>query len=53
MRLLSSLPALALAALLAACASPTERGAAPVLAPNANLVAQGIPPVPQSLVSRG
>ena len=34
-------------ALLAACASPPAPTA--VVAPNANLVAQGIPPVPQSL----
>jgi dipeptidyl aminopeptidase/acylaminoacyl peptidase len=37
-------------ALLAACASsPTPTPPAAVIAPNANLVAQGIPPVPQSL----
>jgi dipeptidyl aminopeptidase/acylaminoacyl peptidase len=37
-------------ALLAACASsPTPTAPAAVIAPNPNLVAQGIPPVPQSL----
>jgi dipeptidyl aminopeptidase/acylaminoacyl peptidase len=41
--------ALALSALLAACATPPP-GA--VLAPNNNLLAQGIPPIPMSLVER-
>ena len=44
---------LACAALIAACAAP---GSAPpaddVLAPNANLLAQGIPPIPMALVRR-
>jgi dipeptidyl aminopeptidase/acylaminoacyl peptidase len=54
---------LAAVALLAACAMPASRGpdgaaaapaaggAAAVLAPNPNLVVQGIPPIPQSLVA--
>ena len=41
--------ALALAALLAACASPSTDA---VLAPNSNLLAQGIPPIPMALVER-
>ena len=36
-------------ALLAACASPPPTAATAVVAPNANLFVQGIPPVPQSL----
>jgi dipeptidyl aminopeptidase/acylaminoacyl peptidase len=40
-------------ALLSACAQHAERSApGDVLAPNANLVAQGIPPIPMSLVQR-
>lgn len=44
-------PALAIAAALlaSACATPPPE---PVLAPNANLLAQGIPPIPQSLVDK-
>ena len=41
--------ALSLAALLAACASPSTDA---VLAPNSNLLAQGIPPIPIALVER-
>jgi dipeptidyl aminopeptidase/acylaminoacyl peptidase len=41
--------ALSLAALLAACASAPS---GPVLAPNSNLLAQGIPPIPMALVDR-
>jgi Prolyl oligopeptidase, N-terminal beta-propeller domain len=41
--------ALALAALLAACATPETEA---VLAPNSNLLAQGIPPIPMSLIER-
>ena len=41
--------ALSLTGLLAACASAPS---GPVLAPNANLLAQGIPPIPMSLVER-
>ena len=42
------------ATLLAACSHPPPRhaDAAAVLAPNPNLVAQGIPPIPMSLVQR-
>ena len=48
-RLPASVCALA-TALLAACASPpSTTPTTPVVAPNANLVVQGIPPVPQSL----
>jgi len=48
-----ALLATALAALLAACAAPVERPTpTEVLQPNANLVAQGIPPIPMSLVRR-
>ncbi len=36
-------------ALLAACASTPTPAPTAVVTPNANLVAQGIPPVPQSL----
>jgi dipeptidyl aminopeptidase/acylaminoacyl peptidase len=40
-------------ALLSACAQSPERGTTgEVLAPNANLVAQGIPPIPMSLVQQ-
>ncbi len=41
--------ALSLAGLLTACASAPS---SPVLAPNSNLLAQGIPPIPISLVER-
>jgi dipeptidyl aminopeptidase/acylaminoacyl peptidase len=41
--------ALSLAALLSACATPSTDA---VLAPNSNLLAQGIPPIPMSLVER-
>lgn len=49
MRLRLSLCALGTALLAACAASPTPTPPAAVVAPNANLVAQGIPPVPQSL----
>ena len=42
--------ALAAAIVLSACTTPTTP--TPVLAPNSNLVTQGIPPVPSSLVER-
>lgn len=58
---MKTLACLAAAAVLAACTTPASRepGAAPrsdasaaaVLAPNPNLVVQGIPPIPQSLVA--
>ncbi|MCD2343565.1 prolyl oligopeptidase family serine peptidase [Ideonella azotifigens] len=52
MRLLTSCSLLATAALVAACATPTgPAGNTGVLAPNANLVVQGIPPVPMALVN--
>ncbi len=42
----------AVVASLAGCASTPRADAGPTLAPNANLVAQGIPPIPTSLVQR-
>jgi dienelactone hydrolase/Tol biopolymer transport system component len=48
---LKQLAAPLLAALLAACAQAPSAPEA-VFAPNANLVVQGIPPIPQSLVDR-
>jgi dipeptidyl aminopeptidase/acylaminoacyl peptidase len=42
--------AVVLSAVLLACAAPPD--SAPVLAPNPNLVTQGIPPVPASLVKQ-
>ncbi len=44
--------ALALSTLLAACAGPAASPAAGTLLPNENLVAEGIPPIPVSLVRR-
>ncbi len=41
--------AISLAAVLVACATPSTDA---VLAPNSNLLAQGIPPIPMSLVER-
>ncbi len=43
---------LALAVVLGACASPTLPNVGAVLEPNANLLAQGIPPIPMALVER-
>jgi acetyl esterase/lipase len=45
-------PLAATLALLAACAQAPTPPAEAVFAPNANLVVQGIPPIPQSLVDR-
>jgi len=42
----------ALASLLSACATAPAPVAAPPVAPNANLVAQGIPPIPASLAAQ-
>jgi len=44
--------ALALSTLLAACAGPAASPAAGTLLPNENLVVEGIPPIPVSLVRR-
>ena len=43
---------LALAALLGACALPAPPNPRAVLEPNANLLVQGIPPIPMALVDR-
>jgi dipeptidyl aminopeptidase/acylaminoacyl peptidase len=47
-----SSPGVAGAAAAASAAGAGDAGPVPTLAPNANLVAQGIPPVPMSLVQR-
>ena len=51
--LVHAAPPCAAAVLLVACAAqPSAPAATAVLAPNANLVAQGIPPIPMALVER-
>jgi dipeptidyl aminopeptidase/acylaminoacyl peptidase len=44
--------ACAMLMLAAACAAPSSTQPPAVLAPNANLLAQGVPPIPMSLVER-
>jgi dipeptidyl aminopeptidase/acylaminoacyl peptidase len=51
-RLLNLATALAIAGLVACAQLPPPAAPGPVFAPNANLVAQGIPAIPQSLVDR-
>ena len=51
-RLASVLASMSGLALLAACATAPPPTASDTLAPNANLLAQGIPPIPMSLVER-